>query len=49
MSVNQYETTNTQLEYKENFYLYSYMLFCHEFIEELSDAESAIMTQLSLK
>ena len=49
MSGKQYETLYTQVECEETLYPYAHMFICQELIEEVPDAETVTMTQLSLK
>ena len=49
MSGKQYETVNTQLKCEDILHPYAHMFFCQELIEEVPDAKSVIMKQLSLK
>ena len=46
---NKYETTNTQVELEYTFHPDSHMMFGHKLIEELPNAASVIMSQLSIK
>ena len=45
----QYETANTQVECKETLYPDTHTMFCHKFIEKLTDTVEVIMRQSSLK
>ena len=48
MSGKQYETINIQVYCEETFHLKVHTFFCQYLIEEVSDASSFIMTQLSV-
>ena len=43
MSGKQYETINTQLEREETLHPDSYIFFCQELIEEVTDVAAVIM------
>ena len=49
MSGNKYETVNTQVECEDTLHPNYDMFICQEMIEEVTDAEAVIMTQVSLK
>ena len=49
MSGKQYETVNPQVNFEETLHPDTHMFLFQELIEEVTDAEKFIMTQLSLK